>query len=311
MASCPEPVVPWGSENLRRGIRQTSTGRSAAGDDRDGAPAHPEDHRSRGVLVRRHLLHRVRDRGDPLRRRGRGFEPCARAEHADPDRDRGRHPADDRHHVVPPDDLRVPERRRQLRRQSREPRREPFARRGRVTARRLHPHRGGVDLCRRRRHRVDPRVPGSREAPRRARPGPDPRHQPRQPARHQGVGPHLRGAHVHLHRGARRARELRAVPQLRARRHPPHQPVAVRRRGQQHLRRHARHLHPVEGLLVGCGRAHRGGGHLQRGARVPASGVEERRRDAGVDGRHPRHRCSWACRSWPTTSARTRASTPP
>ena len=153
-----------------------------------------------------------------------GVEPRARAEHAHPDRDRGRGPADDRHHVVPPDDLRLPERRRQLRRQPREPRREPVARRGRVAARRLHPHRRGVDLRRRRRHRVDPRVPGSRRSTASLLGlDPDPRHQPRQPARHQGVGPHLRGAHLHLHRDPRRAGELRALPQLRARRHPPHQ----------------------------------------------------------------------------------------
>ena len=71
---------------------------------------------------------------------------------------------DDRRHVVPPDDLRLPERWRQLRRQPREPRREPVARRGRVAARRLHPHRRGVDLGRRRRDRVDPGVPGSRRS---------------------------------------------------------------------------------------------------------------------------------------------------
>ena len=44
-----------------------------------------------------------------------------------------------------------------LHRQPREPRREPVARRRRVAARRLHPHRRGVDLGRRRRHHLDPR----------------------------------------------------------------------------------------------------------------------------------------------------------
>ena len=86
--------------------------------------------------------------------------------------DRGRGPADDRRHVVPADDLRLPERRRQLRGQPREPRREPVAHRRRVTARRLHPHRRGVDLGRRRGHRLDPGVPGPRQAPGAARPGP-------------------------------------------------------------------------------------------------------------------------------------------
>ncbi len=46
---------------------------------------------------------------------------------------------------------------------------------------------------------------------------PHPGHQPGQPARHQGVGPDLRGAHLHLHRDPRRTGELRPVPQLRAR----------------------------------------------------------------------------------------------
>ena len=46
----------------------------------------------------------------------------------------------------------------------------PVARRRRVAARRLHPHRRGVDLRRRRRHRLDPRVPRPRQPPRAARP---------------------------------------------------------------------------------------------------------------------------------------------
>ena len=90
--------------------------------------------------------------------------------------------------LVPADDLRLPERRRLLHRQPREPRREPVARRRRVAARRLHPHRRGVGLLRRRRHHLDPDVPRPRAArvplcvvlvaARHAR----------QPARHQGVG---------------------------------------------------------------------------------------------------------------------------
>ena len=91
-------------------------------------------------------------------------------ERAGPDRDRGRAPARDRRDVVPPDDLRLPERRRLVHRQPREPRREPVARRGRVAARRLHPHRRGVDLGRRRRDHLDPAVRGPRRASRRARP---------------------------------------------------------------------------------------------------------------------------------------------
>ena len=40
---------------------------------------HPEDDRPRGLLLRRDLVDRVRDRGDPLRHRGRRVEPRARA----------------------------------------------------------------------------------------------------------------------------------------------------------------------------------------------------------------------------------------
>ena len=54
-------------------------------------------------------------------------------------------------------------------------------------------------------------------------------------------------------------------------------------------RRDARPLPAAQGLLVRCRRAHRCRGDLERRARVPPARVEERGRDAGVDGRHPRH----------------------
>ena len=124
----------------------------------------------------------------------------------------GRGPARDRRHVVPPDDLRVPERRRLLHRQPREPRREPVAGRGRVAARRLHPHGRGVDLGRRRaRSSSIPQFAGARRSSASllclaiiAA------HHAREPARHQGVGPHLRVPDVPLHRHAHRARVPRA-----------------------------------------------------------------------------------------------------
>ena len=46
------------------------------------------------------------------------------------------------------------------------------------------------------------------------------------------------------------------------------------------------------GLLVRRGGPHRRRGHLQRGARLPPPGVEERRHHPDGDGRPPRHRCS-------------------
>ena len=242
-----------------------------------------------------------------------GVEPRARPRHADPDRDRGRGPAGDRRHVVPADDLRLPERRRQLRRQPREPRREPVAGRRRVAARRLHPHRRGVDLRRRRRHHVDPRVPRPRRSTA-SRSGSVLilAHQPRQPARHQGVGPHLRGAHLHLHRDPRPRSWATAcsaascsTTSAASTRSP------FKEEGDNIFGGDARHLPPPEGLLVGRGRAHRCRGDLQRRARVPPPGVEERGHDAGVDGRSSSARCSSACRCSPTTSARTRASSRP
>ena len=85
----------------------------------------------------------------------------ARAQRARADRHHGRGPAVDRRHLVSTDDLRLPERRWQLRRESREPRREPVAHRRCFAARRLHPHRRGVDLRRRRGDRVDSRAPSA------------------------------------------------------------------------------------------------------------------------------------------------------
>ena len=118
-----------------------------------------------------------------------------------PDLDRGRGPARDRRDVVPPDDLRLSERRRLVHRQPREPRREPVARRGRVAARRLHPHGRGVDLGRRRRDHLDPAVRGRSTKHRVALClAIIVVHHAREPARHQGVGPPVRVPDVPLHR---------------------------------------------------------------------------------------------------------------
>ncbi len=155
-----------GARHLQADLRGPSPG-----DLRAGTPTDPEDDRARDVLVRRDLVDRVRDRRDPLRHRGRAVEPRARSVEARPDRDRGRAPARDRRHVVPPDDLRVSERRRLLHRQPREPRRDAVARRRCFIARRLHPDGGGVDLRRCRRDHLDSPVRVAPEAscPRRAR----------------------------------------------------------------------------------------------------------------------------------------------
>ena len=298
--------------NRRRGIRQARTRRSAVGHDRDGAPTDPEDHRARGLLVRRHLVDRVRDRGDPLRRRGRRLEPRARARHARADR---------------------ASRSRSCSRSS-----------SRRTARRSSPTRAAAAVYVVSRENLGenpslvagasllvdyiltvavsisagvaaivsiPAFQDLARPPRAARPRPDRVHQPREPARRQGVGPHLRGTDVHLHRRPRRARRLRALPQLRARRHRV-------RSTRCRSRRTAAALGGTLGLFLLL-KGFSSGAVALTGVEAISNGVPAFRRPEsknaattlvwmGVD---PRHRCSSACRSSPTTSARTRATRRP
>ena len=135
-----------------------------------------------------------------------GVEPHARPRHAHPDRDRGGAPALDRVVLVPPDDLRVPQRRRQLRRAaartSARPRRWSRARRCSSTT--SSPWR-----CRSR-----PASPRSSRSPRSTASSSTgsplglvliAHHHARQPARHQGVGDALLVPDLPLHRHARRA----------------------------------------------------------------------------------------------------------
>src|SRR5581483_795506 len=93
---------------------EAPSGRAAPLERRAGAPAADEEDRPRRLLLRRHLLHRLRHRGDPA-------GPCAagrarRPRRPDPDRRRGGGPAGHRGLQLPPDDLRLPQRRRELHR---------------------------------------------------------------------------------------------------------------------------------------------------------------------------------------------------
>ena len=265
--------------------------RASVGDVRTGASTDPEVRRAAGLLFRRDLLDRLRHRGDPVRGRRRCVERRARARRPDPDLDRGRDPARDRGDVVPPDDLRLPERGWLVRRQSREPRREPVARRRRIIARRLHPHRCGLDLRRRRRDHLDPAVRRPRRTPRRARARADPADHAREPARVEGVGPVVRVPDLPVHRDpdrARRARPEQVVLRVVRR----HRPDPVRSRsigGGARSRRHPRLVPDPQGLLFGRGRAHGCRGDLERRPRFPATGVEERGDDPHRDGVDPRH----------------------
>ena len=129
------------------------------------------------------------------------LEPRARPRHAGADRDRGRGPARDRRHVVPPDDLRLPERRR--RRTSSAARTSARCRRW-SPARRCSSTTSSPSRCRSRpasppssRSRSsttsrDHRVALGARADRADHASPT--------CGHQGVGPALRGPDVRLHR---------------------------------------------------------------------------------------------------------------
>ena len=137
---------------------------------------------------------------------------------ARPPRHRRRHPADDRRPLLPPDDLRLPVRRRVVRRVAGEPRRDPVAGRRGVAADRLHPHRRRV---RRRRRAGDPVGVRLRQQLAGADlPRADPRHDAGQPARAEGVRRAVRPADVPLHHHADAPDRRRPVPDLRPARRP-------------------------------------------------------------------------------------------
>ena len=219
------------------------------------------------------------------------------------------HPARDRDHVVPAGDLRLPQRRRRVRRQQGEHRRVRRSRRRRVADGRLRADGGGVDLGRCRRDRLDPRVRGPPRSARPARRGPDRGDHAPEHARGQGIRPHLRHPHLRLHARARGADHGRARAVVLAATAPRCRSTPTRSTAACESGGVARDLPAAQGVLVGRGRAHRRRGDLQRRARVPASRVEERGRHPRVDGGAARARCSSACRCWRTTSSRTRATT--
>ena len=219
-------------------------------------------------------------------------------------------PARDRDRLVPAGDLRLPERRRRVRREQGEHRRDRVARRGRVADGRLRAHRRGVDLGRASpRSSRSPRSAGSRD-------------------QRVELGVVLIVLITLLNmRGVKESGRIFAIPtyvymlrprrahRLRARRSSFFGDISRCRStrsafdGQPRERRHARHLPAAEGLLVGRGRAHRRRGDLERRARVPAARSRRTR---------PRRSCGWACcsarcssasRCSRTASSRTRATT--
>ena len=161
-----------------------------------------------GVRHRRDRVDGVRDAGD-LGRVGAG-RGDGRARLPGADLDRGHRAPGDRDRELPPDALRVSERRRLVHREPREPRDGRFARRGRIVDGRLHAHRGGVDRGGSRRHHLGGAVAARRRG--RARTHPARTHRGREPARGPRVGPAVRSADVHVHRDDDAARRRRAVP---------------------------------------------------------------------------------------------------
>ena len=261
-----------------------------------------------GVLLRRVVVDRVRDRGDPLRHRAGRVEPRARPEQAGADRDRRVRPARDRDRVLPPGDLRLPERRRRVRREPREHRRVRGAGRGRLADGRLRADRGGVDLGRRRRDHLDPGVlrPGRPTGPARRRA--DRAHHAGQHARDQGVGAHLRHPDLRLHADPRGRSSSSASPRRSS---------ATARRCRSTPRPSTARSRAAARWASSC---------CSRGSRRARSRSPAWRRSRTASPRSvarsrrtppPRWcgwgccsaRCSSACRYWRTTSSRTRATT--
>ena len=290
---CDLRPVPDGGDATHRSIRSTRPtlhDAPRAGDAEAvfvGRPlATTEEHhqrlrktdRARGVRVRRDLVDRVRDarRSCSSSCRSPGIGRARATSSRSPSSCR---PARHRRHELPPDDLRLPERRRHLRRVAARTSAQPVARRGRVAPRRLRADRGRVGLGRCRRHHSA--FPELRDV--------------RacvlclgfivlmtlgEPARPEGVGPALRRPDLHL----RRCRSVALIVVGLCRSYSGDlDPLPVDHEALDEItaERRAAHrrdrCHPAAGLLVGRRRAHGRRGDLQRRAGVPQARVEERR----------------------------------
>ena len=162
------------------------------------------------------------------------------------------------------------------------------ARRRRVAHGRLRPHGRGLDLGRRRRDHLDPRVREPARASRRTRRRADRAHHAAEHARRQRIGPHLRDPHVPLHAGARRPDDLRTRPFVLR----PHRTRAVRPGAARRVPARGGGTLALFLLLKGFS----SGAVALTGVEAISNGVpsfrrpeaEERGDDAGVDGRAPR-----------------------
>jgi hypothetical protein len=223
-----------------------------------------------GLLIRRHVLGCLRDRGDDAHpRRGRAGQLQIRPRAVG----RGGRLARDRHVQLPPDDPGLSQRRRQLHRGPREPGRDRRARRCRIASHGLRTDgvgerigRDSSDLLRHPRPQAD-NGPAHRLL--------DPRGHGGQPARPPRQRHAIRQPHLHIHR-------LDAAPHRRRSARVAHGPAPPgdRRRpvDRPREREHGRvpAMQSVRRRLLGNDR---NGGRSERRARIQARGVEERPAD--------------------------------
>ncbi|CAA9329095.1 MAG: Uncharacterized amino acid permease, GabP family, partial [uncultured Nocardioidaceae bacterium] len=291
-----------------RGHLQAHPGRSQAAVQPAGGDPPPQTHRVAGVRQRRVVVGGLRPRRGLHHALG-GRRLGVRLLLAG--RPRGRARDAHRRRVVPPERARLPLRRRRLRGRHRQPRTDRRGHRRQCAARRLRPHRRGVDLLGgaerrvgaavRLRTRGDVRLP-ARGAARRA-----------EPARRAGVRRVLRGPHLRLHDrdprhggvGGDPADQRRPGP-CRERRPGPEAGEGLR--PGDHDDRAG--LPAGAGLLLRVRRAHRRRGDLQRRAGVPQAQEPQRRHDAAAARRHRDHDADEHHRAGPRDGAEVRRPPP-
>ena len=144
MTTCTEPQCRSGNTyGVRRDgvVGETDLDRPSDRHGRRRPPATSQARRPADLRLRRHLLDGVRHRRDRARARRPGGDRPRRVHQARAAGDRRVRAPRDRRAVLPPDDPRLPVGWGRLRRRSAQPRRDAVARRRRVIAHRLHPHR--------------------------------------------------------------------------------------------------------------------------------------------------------------------------
>ena len=198
----------------------------------------------------------------------------------------GRRPAGDRRRLLPPDLPRLSERRRRLRGQPREPRRERLADRRLGAADRLRAH--GRRLGRRRRRRDHQRGPGAAAARGRAVARLRRRAHGRQPARGQGVRARLRAARPTASSLASSCCSRSGSPGSPSATGSTAESAGYQLRAGRRHRRAARRLPGPARVRLRLHRADRGRGGLERRPGLRAAEEPQRGDDPGDHGRRSR-----------------------